>query len=317
MISAVNGAGWYPSGVAQRLGYWDGQAWTADVRVDPGVPGEGIPAWSSLLTSFWVWCAVAGLVGAFIIGALGQGTQVVSEISTVVASLAVLVGFGGYLMSHWEGAVPGLASRTLAGLVLGCVAAGLAITLHALVRRVIEDLDTVLVGVIEESSKVLGLLVLWLLVPRLRAPATGATIALVAACTFAFVEASLYAAGIAVGPGSGSGSFVNRSLIELLHPILTVGVVAVGWVAAHRRGRLLTLPLFAALAAAVVIHTASDLAVLATGNAVILGQVVSYLIMVLAFAYFLKPAVRKFVSPWHVTRVTPGWHMRLANPVAR
>lgn len=40
-----------------------------------------------------------------------DGTQVVNEIATVVASLAVLVGFTGYVMSRWAGGVPGLASR--------------------------------------------------------------------------------------------------------------------------------------------------------------------------------------------------------------
>lgn len=313
MKSAVSGAGWYPTGVAQLLGYWDGQVWSLDTRVDPDVSAEGIPPWLSLLKSLWLWCAVAGLVGAFIIGVVGQGTELVNEIATAMASLAVLVGFGGYVLSHWEGTMPGLASRTLVGLVLGVVAAGLAIGLHALASSFSAEFDTVLVGAIEESSKVVGLLVLWRLVPHFRAPGAGATIALVAASSFAFIEATLYATGIAIGPGSGSGSFVNRSLVELLHPILTVGVVAISWVAAHRKGRLLTLPLFAAFATAVVIHTVSDLGVLAAGNAVFLGQVVSYLIMILAFAYFLKPAVREFVSPWHVSRVTPGWHMRQAR----
>ena len=279
----VDAPGTYPTGRAGLARSWDGHAWALAPVVDPDAAALAQPAHPLRLT--WrFWAAVAALVVGVVVAAVG-GAQPEPLRATLLV-VAAVVSTGGALLaltasvwrrlrisdtlvergwSRWRLVGLGAASGALA---VG-IALGVELSLGSVFGR---DSVTVLflAGPVEETAKlVLPVVLLVAMKDRLADPRVGFALVWVSGAVFGLVEGVEYVAGL--GPKSAhvpTGEMASavqaaamtavRTLVELMHPMLTAAAGAALWLGLWRTGRLLTRTGVLGFVVAVLLHSIND-----------------------------------------------------------
>lgn len=275
--------GTYPTGLAGLARYWDGHAWDVDPVSAPDVGALPQPP-HSLRATRRFWSAVAALVVGVAIAAAG-GAQP-EPVRTALLVVAAVVSTGGALVALTASVWRRLAildvvreqswsSRRLVGLgaAAGVLAVGIALGVELALGSVFgRDSVTVLflAGPVEETAKLLLPVVLLVtLKARVGDPRVGFALVWVSGAVFGLVEGVEYVAGL--GPKSshvptgelasvvqGAAMTAIRTLVELMHPMLTAAAAAALWLGLWRTGRLLTRTGVLAFVVAVVLHSVND-----------------------------------------------------------
>ena len=243
-VSPADPPGWYCFSVQPRLAEWDGVAWTGTAHAaaaGPVLPGP--PRAFAFVGQPWFrWMAVGQalcVLPAILSGTTGNAWW--SWIS-VVGYLAVLAG-GVMVVSRYLGIdrLEGRTSLTWIGIGSGIVAYGLGFGLEVAAEHLAGWSTTLwLTGPIEEGGKLLVPFALLAFGPRRFAlPRVGLYLVLVSGATVGVLEGTEYE----VRPEFAWAHLqmaMLRPSAELLHVFVAGFAAAVIWLAAWRRGRVVT-----------------------------------------------------------------------------
>lgn len=280
---SVDLPGLYPTGQVGLARNWDGHAWAVEPVADPQVAALALPR-HPLRTTRRFWTAVVALVVGVVVASIGSAQP--EPVRTALLVAAAVVSTGGALLaltaSVWRRLRVldvvdgnGWSRWRLAGLgtVSGVVAVGVALGVELCLGRVFgRDSVTILflAGPIEETAKLaLPVVLLVTLKDRLCDPRLGFALVWVSGAVFGLLEGVEYVAGL--GPKSShqpTGEMATvvqaaamtaiRTLVELMHPMLTSAAAAALWLGLWRRSRLLTRTGVLAFLVSVVLHSAND-----------------------------------------------------------
>ena len=236
--------GWYCFSSQPRLAEWDGVAWSGATHTavaGPVLPGP--PAVFAFVRQRWFRWMVLGqaltVLPALLSGATGSAwwswISVFGYVAFLAGSVMVVTRFLGL------DRIEGLRVLTWIGITSGVVAFGVGFGLETVVDHVAGWSTTLwLTGPIEEGGKLLvPLLLLAYGAPRFKLPRVGLYLVLVSGATVGVLEGVEYEGR----PGFAWAHLqmaMLRPSSELLHVFVTGFAAAVIWLAAWRRGRVLT-----------------------------------------------------------------------------
>lgn len=315
-----------PASTAARRRLWDGQAWTAHVA-DGGEPanrghhfrGRSRGSWMGILGA-----AVVVLVAGVAAYRATENVHVMA-VTSFLAMTLVCWAFYGFVERQ-------LALRDVVG--LGQVAAVAVATAGAtfLVAMNLNNLTgsiggislaTALVGLTEESTKLLVPIVLFLL-GTYRNPRAGVGIGLAAGFGFAIAETTLYAYQTAAASGPSfcgaetpavtTGMVVSAQVARIFgvspfHWLFTGIAVAIAWRAWHLYGRKGTPAALGGILLVMVVHSLNDTsATLGCGEPVVqsLLALARYALVIGMYLVF-KAWARKHTPPQLIGAVSTGW----------
>lgn len=339
-VPISDGPGTYPTGQSGLVRAWDGHAWAP--APEPGSQAPPFPTpRHSLRPTRRFWAAVAALVLGVAVAAVGSA-QSNEVVRTALLVVAALVASGGALLalsrSVWHRlrladalADNGWSLRRLAGLGVasGVLAVGIALGLELTAGQVLGR-DSVavlfLAGPIEETAK-LALPVVLLLTLRgaLADPRVGFALVWVSGTTFGLLEGVEYVAGL--GPKSAhvatgelatvvgaSAMTAIRTLVELMHPMLTAAAAATLWLGLWRHGRLLLRAGVLAYLLAALLHGVNDgvLGGWLHEVSALLSLAGSPLMLLLIYAV-LRSRSRELVPPSRLADLPVRWRPRTSS----
>ena len=267
VVPTVDPAGRYPTGTVGLVRDWDGHAWSVASTTDPDAPAYGSSRHSVFRTRRFWFAAIAVLLGAGVSGV--AGLVPVDAVRITVLVIAGLLATGAALLaltsSVWQRlrVVDALATNGRRipafvglGAVAGVVGFALALGCELLFSRVLRVGNVgslFLAGPIEETAKLLVPVIAFFALGRsFRDPRVGFALVWVAAALFGLLEGIEYVAGVGIEASRHndpllwiSGEVVDtveRSFVELMHPLMTAAAAAVMWLGAVAREGTLLLP---------------------------------------------------------------------------
>lgn len=326
--SGVPAPGWFPDPASDepRRRFWDGRAWTGhlaqgDVPADRGRRFRG---------RFWgPW--VMWLLGSLAV--LLAGTAVYRATGQVhVIGIVSLVSMSGVCWAFYRFVDRQLALRDVIGplqVVAVAVATSGAVLLVAgpLNSWVIDTWGiraaTASVGLVEESTKLLVPLALFLL-GTYRDPRAGIAIGLASGFGFAVTETTQYAYQLpqAGGPSFCSGVSISTDpasvaqaqvarifMVSPLHWLWTGIAVAIAWRLWHLYGRRGTPAAVGGVLLVMVVHSLNDSSATAFCDQPEVGALVNTLKFALLPLMYLvfRAAARRSTPPQLVARTSRGW----------
>lgn len=329
-----DGAGWYPFGPAGRVARWDGHAWTGQIRQDPDV--EALPAtkrrrfgfltrpWFSLFMLGWVVTALGAVLGTEVPDTHWWWLTIVA-IGLAISMYGFLLIFEPHLRFS---ELTDIRTMIVAGILSGAAAYGIAYFIevplleHRLGVGFLGELT--LAGPVEETSKLLVPLLLWIFVgSRFRDPRAGLLTVLISGSTFGIGEGVEYIARD--GHDAHLLMATVRPLAEAAHPVMTAIAASLIWLAAYRSRRLATVAGLVGWVVAMVLHSAHDMPgdlgrrsgdapvdgteVAAAG---IGGNLLSLVWLILLF-YVLRHVARELTPPSAAVDNPEQWRPRIAQ----
>jgi RsiW-degrading membrane proteinase PrsW (M82 family) len=318
-----------PTTTTGRLRRWDGAAWTDEVA--DGGPPHGRGRW--FRGRFWGIGWLSAALVALLVAAVGGASWIATRSDVVLVVLSALAQAFVCLAVYRFVARQTALDEVVAGrAVLAAAVAGAGATM--LVANPLDDLTGFLIGTegalwfagpVEELTKLVVPLAVFLLLRRLRDPRAGLALGLASGFGFAVAENALYAVTVPRGAapdvcralvrptaGTDLGQLLDRVvLVEPLHWLLTGAVVLVIWRQWHRHGVRLTRPVVGAVLFAMAAHSLNDASAGWGCSPSYLG-VRSALqpLVVLALYLVLRAVARRSLPPTRVGLVSRGWHPR-------
>ncbi len=231
--------------------------------------------------------------------------------------------------------LPSLGKLLAWGLLSGFVAVGLATGIEGYLEpdlKVPFAVDLWASGVIEETSKILVPILLWIFGKGLfRDPRAGFLLVLVSGSVFGAIEGAQYL--LAGGENSAPAMAVMRPVAEATHPVWTAIAATMIWFAAARLGRLVTWVGFVGWLMAAGLHSLHDgllsfsasgtqndasagIQLASVGVALASGAVVAlYGALWLVIVYFVLKsyAARELTPPTAISANPPGWRPRMSQ----
>ncbi|WP_235535376.1 PrsW family glutamic-type intramembrane protease [Oerskovia sp. Root918] len=321
-------ARWYPdpASKAARRRFWDGEAWTARVTAGTEAANRG-HHFRGRFWGRWVW----PLVGAGVV--LLAGTTLYR--STENVHVIAVTSFLAMALVCW--AFYGFVARQLAlpeviglGQIVAVAVASAGATF--LVGLNLNDLTgsiggislaTALVGLTEETSKLLVPIALFLL-GTYRNPRAGVAIGLASGFGFAIAETTLYAYQTAAASGPDfcggdtpavtTGTVIAAQVARIFgvspfHWLFTGIAVAIAWRAWHLYGRKGTPAALGGILLVMVVHSLNDTsATLGCGEPTVqsLLAMLRYVLVIVMYLVF-KAWARKHTPPQMIGAVSTGW----------
>lgn len=333
--------GWYPYGVAAQQAQWDGRVWTSQVRPDPTVAAP--PPWHRnplrFLGHLWFWVFLGFWAATAL---LGLAVNSINHSGLAWAAVFALLVFGacfGFTLIYWPHMqfrqLPDLRNVLVWGLVSGVVAITVAISIEGYLEpdlKVPFAADLWLSGVIEETSKLLVPVLLWIFAKGIfRDPRVGFLLVLVSGSVFGGVEGAQYILG--TGENAAPAMALGRPIAEVTHPIWTSIAATMIWFAAARLGRLVTWVGFVGWAMAAGLHSmhdglgsfsqsgskntiASGLDFATVGDALREGAglvAISVVFLIMSFYVLKYFAARELVPPTAIETNPPHWRPRMVH----
>lgn len=299
---------------------WDGDVWTDEVRPAP----EGVtlahykrhlfgflenPGWK-LLIVFLVSLAVAAVLwGQDTENKIVSGVQIPLPLFAFIATLTTMVALLIFIgrRVRFDRIVAGDRKRILKwGVFSGVVGVGVALGVEFVVPKIFgesikDDHGWALIaGPAEETGKILVPVILWIK-GYFRKPIEGYLLVLISACTFGIIEGTEY--------GFQPVEYqTTRPPFEIMHPLFTGFIAAVGWQVAWRRRQILTWALAGAWLVAVLVHSVNDIFAIDEELADI-SRATAYVTIVAVLVMYLlqKHSARQLVPPENVEKVSPRW----------
>lgn len=318
-----------PTTTTGRLRGWDGAAWTGEVA--DGGPAHSRGRWfrGGFWGLGWVAAALAAVLAAVVGGIAWTTTRSDAVLVAVIVLVQALVCVAAYRFLARRTALDEVVRGRA---VLAAAVAGAGVTM--LVANPLDDLTERVLGIegalwfagpVEELTKLLVPLGVFLLLRRLRDPRAGLALGLASGFGFAVAENALYAVTIPraaapdvcralVRPGAGVdlGQLLGRVVLgEPLHWLLTGAVIVVIWRQWHRYGVRLTLPVAGAVLYAMAAHSLND-ASTGWGCGTVLHDVrgpVQFVVPIVLYLV-LRAVARRSLPPTRVGIVSRGWHPR-------
>ena len=318
----------YTYGPAGKRAQWDGHAWTGSIVADAQEPG--LPKWHRHVLPFlrhrWFWAMVVGTVLSTVPGYLAAAANSPALALLCVFGFAVFMYGGVELIAQHEynRQLPNRRSVVVWGLVSGFVAFVIASIVEGVGLGLTSfGVELWLAGPIEETSKLLLPIILWLSAgSRFRDPRAGLLMVLTSGAVFGGIEAITYVLG---SQHYGMLTMVLiRPTSELLHPLLTGFAAAVIWLAAWRAGRLITIAGVVAWAIAMFIHSFHDgyitffekvsassaslnLASVSEAIELAIPTLLNQLVWVVIIYFICRHAAREVRPPTGIDSSAPGW----------
>jgi RsiW-degrading membrane proteinase PrsW (M82 family) len=319
---------WFPDPASDepRQRFWDGRAWTGHVA-----PGEvAADRGRRFRGRFWgpwaLWLLgslVVLLGGAAVYRATGQ-VHVIGVVS--------LVSMSGVCWAFYRFVDRQLALRDVIGplpvVAVAVATAGAALLVAGPLNSWVVDMwgirtATATVGLVEEGTKVLVPLALFLL-SAYRDPRAGIALGLASGFGFAVMETTRYAYQLpaASGPSFCSGVSIATDpatvaqaqvlrvlLVSPLHWLWTGIAVAIAWRLWHLDGRRGTPGAVGGLLLVMVLHSLNDSSATAFCDRPEVGSTVGVLKLVLLPLMYLvlRAAARRSTPPQLVARTSRGW----------
>ena len=324
--------GWYCYSARPRLAEWDGVAWTGTAHAAVAGPVlSGPPGPFAFVRQPWFrWMALGQAL--VILPAVLSGTSGNAWWSwiSLVGYLAVMAGSVMVVSRFLElDRIGGRRSLTWIGIGSGAVAFALGFGLEVVVDHVAGWSTTLwMTGPIEEGGKLLvPLLLLVFGAPRFRVPRVGLYLVLVSGATVGVLEGVEYEARPEFAWAHLQMALVRPSA-ELLHVFVAGFAAAVIWLAAWRRGKVVTGAGLVAFLVAAGIHSFHDGIITffhvrphsfnaslaqTVQEAIARGLAGMALALVLAaFLYLLvRHAARELTAPGEVAGCPPSWRPQL------
>lgn len=244
VLAETSPPGWYCFSAEPQLAEWDGTVWSGVTHLataEPVLPGP--PPFSAFLRQPWFrWMAVGQalvVLPALLTGSTGNALW---SWMSAVGYLAFLGGSVLLVTRFLElDRLDGMRLLTWIGIGSGVVAFALGFASEALSEAAFGWPTTLwLTGPIEEGGKLLvPVLLLIFGAPRYAVPRVGLYLVLVSAATVGVLEGVEYQARPDF-PWAHLQMAVLRPSAELLHVFVAGFAAAVIWLAAWRRGRIVT-----------------------------------------------------------------------------
>lgn len=327
----------YAYGPASRKGTWDGHTWTGFTS-DPDQPA--VPHRRSItrfIGGWWFVVAVVGYVAAVAIAVVAQQNLTLPvRTAATVGSVAVMLWLVAVLNQRVRlGEAMRLPMLAIVGVIAGAVAYGIALACYRLLdgwgMRADSVVGNLAAGPVEELSKLVVPLILWVVWRRCRDPRSGFGVVLIGAAVFGVIEAWQYTAldfteatthtvqhahhDVIVTEGSPPDHVVtmaaSRPIIEVIHPIVTAFAAAVVWRQAWLHGRLVTAAGLGAVAVAIVVHAGFDAGTTLLDELESLDGLLeiaaALLLVVGGWFWLLRPTARELTSPNAISSNAEGW----------
>lgn len=320
----------YPTGKAGVARVWDGHAWSGPAVPDdcsPGFPWHRRP-WAVPAHRLF-WLTVVGILVGCGFAALFIRTSAVPWlwVAGLVGSGAPMAAFFLYVSRRLR--LPQVMGRG-PWILWGIVGAAVALPIAYFAEGALpgDGLWAGLAGPIEETGKLVAPVALFLL-GRYRDPRAGVALALAVGALFGVAEGVEY---VTLSPDLSVRvhhpdpttqeirelapvlMVLQRSFIELLHPMLVAFVAAVAWRSAWVRHRF-WVPLLAAWVAAACIHGAIDAAIGARSDlsSVLAGiaTIGALVVVALVYPFVFRPAAAQNTPPDALAVTPPPWRPRI------
>ncbi len=336
-----NSSGWYNYGTQGHQGEWNGHVWTGRTRDDSSVPGP--PQWHRSPLRFlrhpWFWVFLGFWAASTLLGFAVNSIDHSNAFWFVVFAVLVFGACFGFTLIYWPHMqfrqLTDLRKVLLWGLVSGAVAIALAISLEGYLEPDLQvpfAADLWLSGVIEETSKILVPILLWIFGKGIfRDPRVGFLLVLVSGSVFGGVEGAQYILG--GGENSAPSMALARPVAELTHAVWASIAATMIWFAAARLGRLVTWVGFVGWLLAAGLHSFHDgiasfnttgtKNTIATGtNYATIGKgltegaalvVFSFAFLIIAFFVLKYFAARELVPPGAIDPNPPHWRPRMVQ----
>ncbi|MFN8213192.1 MAG: PrsW family glutamic-type intramembrane protease [Candidatus Nanopelagicales bacterium] len=336
-----NSSGWYNYGTQGHQGEWNGHVWTGRTRDDSSVPGP--PQWHRSPLRFlrhpWFWVFLGFWAASTLLGFAVNSIDHSNAFWFVVFAVLVFGACFGFTLIYWPHMqfrqLPDLGKVLLWGLVSGAVAVALAIPIEGYLEpdlKVPLAADLWLSGVIEETSKILVPIFLWIFGKGVfRDPRVGFLLVLVSGSVFGGVEGAQYILG--GGENSAPSMALARPVAELTHAVWASIAATMIWFAAARLGRLVTWVGFVGWLMAAGLHSFHDgiasFNTTGTKNTIATGTsyatigkgltegaalvVFSFVFLIIAFYVLKYFAARELVPPNAIDTNPPHWRPRMVQ----
>ncbi|QJU53169.1 PrsW family glutamic-type intramembrane protease [Herbiconiux sp. KACC 21604] len=273
-----------------------------------------------------VWIALAGVIVGLAVagtgGALGHN-RLLFAVGGFVSCGAALLAAGVSLHRLLAiGSLTGRRAATWLGVASGVLAFVVALVVELSAGHIPGFLGStegsfVLAGPIEEAMKLALPLILLAAGPRmLREPRLGVWMVFVGAALFGVVEGTMYVANEAIPTASTTAgaaaqadadaiiavagpvlTTLERTVVELMHPFITVGAAALIWLAVARR-RSVAAWIIGAFLIAAALHSFNDAVIggpwLRAVNAY-LPLLANSLFVLLVYLFWYRPQVRRTI----------------------
>ena len=254
--------GWYCYGPVPRLAEWDGTAWTGDSHGAAAAPVlAGPPRPFAFLLQPWVRWLVLGQALVILPALLSGGTGVAWWSLVSVVGYAAFLGGSVLVVTRYLSLdqLGGMRALTWIGIGSGVVAFGIGFGLEVVASHLFGWATTLwLAGPIEEGGKLfVPVLLLAFGAPRFRIPKVGLYLVLVSSATVGVIEGVEYQVRPEFAWAHLEMALIRPSA-ELLHVFVAGFAAAVIWLAAWRRGRVLTGAGAVAFLVAAGIHSFHD-----------------------------------------------------------
>lgn len=300
---------------------WDGEVWTDEVRAAP--EGATLSHYKRHFFRFlhhggwklWlVWLVFT--IGATALWADDRKADVVSGIQILMVPLAaaatflVMVAFLRFMIRRVGfDRIDADTRRSIIkwGIISAVIGFALAYAVEVFLPKAfgdnIKDDPTwsLLAGPAEETAKLLVPVILWIK-GRFRLPREGYLLVLICSVAVGVIEGTEYA----VQPEEWSP---GRTVLEIMHPLLTGFVAAVAWQAAWHRKSIFTGAAIGAWVIAMAAHSTNDVLVLShhtPGAVAKVTNVVSIAVVVLMYL-LQRHSARQMVPPDLVDPNPPRW----------
>ncbi len=254
--------GWYCYGPVPRLAEWDGTAWTGDSHGAAAAPVlAGPPRPFAFLLQPWVRWIVLGQALVILPALLSGGTGVAWWSLVSVVGYAAFLGGSVLVVTRYLALdrLGGMRALTWIGIGSGVVAFGIGFGLEVIASHLFGWASTLwLAGPIEEGGKLfVPVLLLVFGAPRFRIPKVGLYLVLVSSATVGVIEGVEYQVRPEFAWAHLEMALIRPSA-ELLHVFVAGFAAAVIWLAAWRRGRVVTGAGVVAFLVAAGIHSFHD-----------------------------------------------------------
>lgn len=318
-----------PTATSGRLRRWDGDTWTSEIA-------EGGPPHSRgrrFRGRFWGRGWLLAVLAAVVVAVAGGTAWTATRSDVVLVSVTVLTqAFVCLAVYRFVARQMGLDEVVTGRAVLAVTAAGAGAAM--LVANPLDDLISRLGGLragflfagpVEELTKLIVPLAVFVLLRHLRTPRAGLALGLASGFGFAVAENALYAVTIPraqapdacralvhTGVAADLGGVLGRVVIaEPLHWLLTGLVVVVVWRQWHLRGVRPTGPVVAVVVFAMGMHSLNDVST-SWGCGTAFHGVRDALqpVFLLGLYLVLRAAARRSLPPSRVGVVSRGWHPR-------